>query len=63
MNELKKICEFAHSVARPEGEIGHGVAIFVEDRFPNFVVPTPGVDDQKIKIFSAPVQNDKAKSL
>src|SRR5438477_12956069 len=52
-----------HSVARPEGEIGHGVAILVDERLPNFVVPAPGVDDQEIKIFSAPVQNDKAKSL
>src|SRR5205809_6805028 len=52
-----------HSVARPEGEVGHGVAILVEERLPNFAVPAPSVDDQEIKIFSAPVQNDKAKSL
>ena len=38
-----------HSVAWPEGEVGHGVAILVEDRLQNFVVPAPGVDDQKIK--------------
>ena len=51
------------ALAREQREISHGVAILVEDRLPNFVVPAPSVDDQEIKIVPASVQNDKAKSL
>ena len=40
-----------HSVAWPEGEIGHGVAILVEDRLPNFVVRAPGVDESAGPLF------------
>jgi hypothetical protein len=38
-----------HSVAWPERKVGHGLAILVENRLPNFIVSEPGVDDQEIK--------------
>ena len=45
-----------------KARICHGIAIFVEDGFPDLVVVAPGVDDEEIEIVPATMKDDKPES-
>jgi hypothetical protein len=50
------------AVAGGEREIGHRIAVLVEDGLPQFVVVAPGADDQEIEILAAAMKQHEPKA-